>query len=129
VAVADARERVESVAHSGRDILLQRWIHTEDTYGRENPQRVYYLAMAFLLGRALANNVTNRLLQGDQYMHLADLRSYLEADQRLIALYADRDGWARRAIPNVPGSGYFSSDRTIAEYASDIWNAKLCVVK
>jgi starch phosphorylase len=61
-------------------------------------------------------------------MHLADLRSYLEADQRLMALSADRDGWARRAILNVAGSEYFSSDRTIADYASDIWNAQPSVV-
>jgi starch phosphorylase len=69
------------------------------------------------------------LVHGDQYMHLADLRSYLEADQRLMGLYADQDGWARRAILNVAGSGYFSSDRTIAEYAVDIWNVKSCVVE
>ena len=43
-------------------------------------------------------------------MQLADLRSYLEADQRLTELYADRDAWARKAILNVAGSGKFSSD-------------------
>jgi glycogen phosphorylase len=69
------------------------------------------------------------LLTHDYYMHLADLRSYLEASRRLGALYADPDGWARKAILNVAGSGNFSSDRTIAEYAADIWNAKPCVVK
>jgi glycogen phosphorylase len=69
------------------------------------------------------------LTRGDYYMHLADLRSYLEASQRLGALYADPDGWARKAILNVAGSGKFSSDRTIAEYAAGIWNAKPCVVK
>jgi glycogen phosphorylase len=61
-------------------------------------------------------------------MHLADLRSYLEADQRLGELYADAEGWARKAILNVAGSGKFSSDRTIAEYAADIWNTKPCPV-
>ena len=65
---------------------------------------------------------------GDHYMHLADLKSYLEADQQLCELYADPDGWAYKAILNVAGSGKFSSDRTIAEYASDIWNAKPCPV-
>ncbi len=65
---------------------------------------------------------------GDHYMHLADLKSYLDADQRLCELYADPDGWAYKAILNVAGSGKFSSDRTIAEYASDIWNAKPCPV-
>ena len=59
-------------------------------------------------------------------MHLADLRSYLEADAALCSLYADGDGWARKAIVNVAGSGKFSSDRTIAQYAAEIWNAKPC---
>ncbi len=65
---------------------------------------------------------------GDHYMHLADLKSYLEADQQLCDLYADPDGWAYKAILNVAGSGKFSSDRSIAEYASEIWNLKPCPV-
>src|SRR2546427_4966990 len=69
------------------------------------------------------------LTHGDYYMHLADLRSYLEASERLGALYADPEGWARKAILNVAGSGRFSSDRTIAEYAADLWDAKRCVVR
>ena len=56
--VADARERFEAVAHSVRDILSQRWIYTDETYERENPKRVYYLSMEFLIGRSLANNVS-----------------------------------------------------------------------
>jgi len=61
-------------------------------------------------------------------MHLADLKSYLQADQQLSNLYADPAGWSRKAILNVAGSGKFSSDRTIAEYAADIWNVKACPV-
>jgi starch phosphorylase len=68
------------------------------------------------------------LTHGDHYMHLADLKSYLEADQRLTELYADADAWTRKAILNVASSGKFSSDRTIAEYAAEIWNAKPCPV-
>jgi starch phosphorylase len=68
------------------------------------------------------------LTHGDHYMHLADLESYLEADAGVCSLYADRGAWARTAILNVAGSGKFSSDRTIAEYASEIWHAKPCVV-
>jgi starch phosphorylase len=69
------------------------------------------------------------LTQGDHYMHLADLTAYLEADRRLLELYADPESWARKAILNVAGSGKFSSDRTIAEYATDIWDAKPCPVR
>src|SRR5215813_10880652 len=68
------------------------------------------------------------LTRGDYYMHLADLKSYLEADQRLRQLYTDSDAWTRKAILNVAGSGKFSSDRTIAEYAADIWKVKPCPV-
>src|SRR6266481_370898 len=56
------RERFEAVARSVRDILSQRWIRTEQTYDRENPKRVYYLSIEFLLGRSLANNIENLLL-------------------------------------------------------------------
>ena len=66
---------------------------------------------------------------GDHYMHLADMKSYLDADQRLNALYGDADAWARKAILNVAASGKFSSDRTIAEYAADIWSAEPCPVE
>jgi starch phosphorylase len=68
------------------------------------------------------------LTHGDHYMHLADLGAYLEADARLVALYADPQAWAARAILNVAASGRFSSDRTIAEYAAGIWNARPCPV-
>ena len=68
------------------------------------------------------------LLTGDHYMHLADLRSYLEADGELVALYRDAQAWAYRAVLNVAASGRFSSDRTIAEYVADIWRAEPCPV-
>jgi starch phosphorylase len=70
----------------------------------------------------------NLLTQGDFYMHLADLKSYLDADRRLVALYAQPDDWARTAILNIASSGKFSSDRTISEYANDIWKVKPCPV-
>jgi starch phosphorylase len=68
------------------------------------------------------------LTGGDHYMHLADLTAYLEADGRLVQLYSDPKGWAHRAVLNVAGSGKFSSDRTIAEYAAEIWDAAPCPV-
>ncbi len=69
------------------------------------------------------------LVRGDYYMHLADLKSYLEADGRLCRLYADSTNWARKTILNIAESGKFSSDRTIAEYAAEVWNAKPCPIQ
>jgi len=78
----------------------------------------------------LAETLRSTLLTfGDHYMHLADLPAYLEADARLTSLYADRHEWARRAILNVASSGKFSSDRTIGQYASEIWGASACPVE
>jgi glycogen phosphorylase len=68
------------------------------------------------------------LTHGDFYMHLADLKSYLEADQRLCELCSNHHQWARKAVLNVAASGKFSSDRTIAQYNSDIWKLAPCPI-
>ena len=68
------------------------------------------------------------LAHGDYYMHLADLKSYIEADQRLVDSYGEPNAWAGKAILNVAGSGKFSSDRTIAQYATEIWKVQPCPV-
>ncbi len=62
IKVAEARDRFEAIARSVRDVLSQRWIRTEQTYESRNPKRLYYLSVEFLLGRSLANNIQNLLL-------------------------------------------------------------------
>ncbi|HTW64259.1 MAG TPA: glycogen/starch/alpha-glucan phosphorylase [Bryobacteraceae bacterium] len=69
------------------------------------------------------------LTQGDYYMHLADLKSYLDADRRLLDSFANPEEWTRKVVLNVAHSGKFSSDRTIAEYAAGIWGVKPCPVE
>jgi len=64
--------------------------------------------------------------RGDPYMHLADLRPYLDTHDRVDDLYRRPHDWARKAILNVARCGKFSSDRTIAEYARDIWHVHPC---
>ncbi len=67
---------------------------------------------------------------GDKYFHFADLRMYADAHKSARDLYKDdQDAWNRKAIINIASSGKFSSDRTISEYADDIWNLKKCPVK
>jgi len=64
------------------------------------------------------------LTKGDYYMHLADLTAYVKTHEKVGALYRDPDGWFRKVILNVAASGPFSSDRTIRQYADEIWGAK-----
>jgi starch phosphorylase len=73
--------------------------------------------------------IRHALLEGgDFYRHLADLTAYADAHSRLETCYADRNEWSRKAVLNVAGSGKFSSDRTIAAYASEIWGARPCPI-
>jgi starch phosphorylase len=62
--------------------------------------------------------------RGDRYMLLADYAAYVACQEKAGRLYRDRDEWARRSILNAAGMGRFSSDRTIAEYAEDIWGVQ-----
>ena len=57
-----------------------------------------------------------------------ELEPFDRADQRLTNLYGDQDAWTEKVILNIASSGKFSSDRTIAEYAADIWNVEPCPV-
>ncbi|MBP5091005.1 MAG: glycogen/starch/alpha-glucan phosphorylase [Bacilli bacterium] len=60
----------------------------------------------------------------DQFFVLADFRSYLEACERVDALYSDKAKWAEACLNNIAGSGYFTTDRTIEEYNRDIWHLR-----
>jgi starch phosphorylase len=60
---ATPRQKFEAIARSVRDLLTQRWIKTQQTHDRANPKQVYYLSMEFLIGRSLANNITNLCIE------------------------------------------------------------------
>ena len=72
--------------------------------------------------------LVRNLVEHDFYMHLADFDSYIDAQKRAGELYKDRMAWLRSSLFNIAGSGKFSSDRTILEYADDIWDVKACHV-
>src|ERR1700757_3601107 len=109
------RGRFEAVARSVRDVLSERWVLTDKTYEQNNPKRVYYLSMEFLLGRSLANNVTNLLLDplvtDGAKQRSVDLLSLLEQEPdaglgngglgRLAACFLDS-----MATLQLPAMGY-----------------------
>ncbi len=64
------------------------------------------------------------MVRNDEFFVLADFESYVEAQERVEALYQDRHNWAKMCLVNIAQSGYFSSDRTIEEYVRDIWHVK-----
>ena len=61
---------------------------------------------------------------GDYYQLLADYRSYVDEQEKVDELYSHPDEWTRKTALNIANMGYFSSDRTIQEYADEIWHIK-----
>ncbi len=76
----------------------------------------------------LFDNLLRNLIEHDYYMHLEDLSSYLEAQKQAEERYLDTHAWQHSSLMNIANSGKFSSDRTIAQYAEEIWNLKACHV-
>ena len=105
----------------------------------ENLKRVGYHPNSFITGDDIANEVLNFLERGwngenfhevtsnlftsDPYMVMADFKDYRRAQADLQRLYADREGWARMSLKNIANSGIFSADRSVMDYARDIWYA------
>ncbi len=72
--------------------------------------------------RALFRPLVDNLLHADPFRVMADFAAYSECQKRVEQAWLDRDAWARASIMNIARLGFFSSDRTIREYASGIWN-------
>jgi starch phosphorylase len=64
----------------------------------------------------------------DEYVHLADLQAYLDTQRRVDEAYLDRAAWSRKSLRNIARMGKFSSDRTVTEYAREIWRIKPAVI-
>ena len=64
------------------------------------------------------------LVKNDEYLVLADFDAYVKAHEEICRKYADQSAWAKSCLINIAKSGYFSSDRTINQYAEEIWNIK-----
>ena len=76
------------------------------------------------IGGQSFNNIYNSLKNNDRYMALADYADYCSAQKKATALYNDRDTWNRMSLTNIAKSGMFAADRSIEDYARDIWHIK-----
>ena len=74
--------------------------------------------------RSTFEPIVSNLLGEDRFMVLADYQSYLDAQERVDAAYADPDAWSRSAVLNVARSGFFSSDRSMRDYLDRVWHAR-----
>lgn len=109
---------------------LERGDHDPSVYYNNDPD--IREALDFIVGPQMTaighRNILERIYAEfrytDRYMTLADLRAYIDTKDRMLADYEDRTQWNRKALHNIAGAGYFSSDRTIAEYNRDIWKLK-----
>ncbi len=64
----------------------------------------------------------NELIKKDWFMTLLDLEDYIKVKEQMLADYENRDAWLDKVIVNIAKAGFFSSDRTIAQYNEDIWH-------
>ncbi|MDC7227119.1 MAG: glycogen/starch/alpha-glucan phosphorylase [Spirochaetales bacterium] len=116
-------EEVESIRHS---------YNPKDYLGDENISSIFRLLSSGYFNISepdIFDPLVNNLLEHDYYMHLADLSSYIDIQKQIGLKYSDKTSWMRSSLMNIAGSGKFSSDRTIREYAEEIWDIKTCHVK
>ena len=66
----------------------------------------------------------NELIVKDWFMTLLDLREYIDAKEKIYADYEDRKNWNKMALVNIAKAGFFSSDRTIAQYNKEVWHLR-----
>jgi starch phosphorylase len=100
-----------------------------EQYGHASPELLQALDMighGYFSPEApdLYRCITDSLWQHDPYLLMADYASYIACQERVDALYCNPSAWAERAILNVAGMGRFSADRTISEYAAQIWQVR-----
>ena len=64
----------------------------------------------------------NELLNKDWFMTLLDVKEYIQVKEKMLQDYADKNAWEKKMLVNIAKAGFFSSDRTIAQYNEDIWH-------
>ena len=113
----------EVIKHYENEDYVSRDFYEKDETIKE---AVDFITSKELLAIGHEENLTrlqNELLNKDWFMTLLDFKAYTEKKEEALKAYEDRKTWAKKMIVNIAKAGYFSSDRTIAEYNNDIWHA------
>ncbi|XP_062262356.1 glycogen phosphorylase, muscle form-like [Platichthys flesus] len=110
------------------DALDKKGYHAEDYYNRlpELKQSIDQIAGGFFSPKQpdLFKEIVDMLMHNDRYKCFADYEDYIKCQERVNALYKNPKEWTKKVIHNIAGSGKFSSDRTIGQYAREIWGVE-----
>lgn len=107
-----------------------RWTGTYNPWDMYNNNPMIKRVMDSLLSGEWAEDDKDKyrmifdeiMYRSDEYFILKDVEAYSEAFNRIVTMYSDRMSWAKKCLINIAKSGYFSSDRTIEQYAKEIWH-------
>lgn len=111
--------------HAPEVLKLRAAGYYSQTYYRNNPK---LREVVDFIGKGIGGvsfaSLASSLINTDYYMSFADFEDYCDAQEKATRLYNDRDRWNKMSLLNIANSGVFSADRSIEEYAKNIWNAK-----
>ena len=108
--------------HTTAEIAAMRETYDPETFARNNPELGAVIDRIGTMSGGIFKPIADMLTSNDRYFHCADFTSYFATQERAAATWTHRDEWARMSILNTARSGLFSADRTVSEYARDIWD-------
>ena len=114
-------ESDEVIAHYANSDYVSRDYYEKNPALKEAVDFITGDAMLKIGDETQLNRLKNELLNKDWFMTFLDFDSYVETKERAYADFNDREAWAKKMLVNISQAGFFSSDRTIAQYNEDIW--------
>ncbi len=117
-------ENIFIFGHTAKGIVeLRDAGYNPKEWASNDPELMHTIETIARLDGGRFDSIARILLDSDHYYHCADYRSYVQTQTRASETYARPADWARMSILNVAGMGRFSIDRTVQEYAKEIWHA------
>jgi starch phosphorylase len=115
------QENIFIFGHTTDEIAAMRQGYDPNAIVRQSPELAKVIDRIASMSGGIFNPIVDILTKNDRYFHCADFTSYVETQQRAAETWMKKEEWARMSILNTARSGFFSADRTVAEYAREIW--------